>query len=197
MGRLVLIRHGESEGNRDRVFTRTPEVPLTDAGRAQVLRAAEWVAARYLPVAVVSSPFLRARQTAAILAERLALAVRVEEDLREQSYGELAGQPYAALRAASDYDPARYWLWRPPGGETLVEVAARAGAALDRVAAGTPGSDVVVVSHGGVMAALWRHVTGEWGMGRVARNAGLVIVEHEAGRYRGATAIEAVSGSGH
>src|SRR5206468_3240259 len=163
--RLVLIRHGESAGNRDRVFTRTPEVPLTDAGRAQVLRGAERVAARYLPVAVVSSPFLRARQTAAILAERLALAVRVEEDLREQSYGELAGQPYAALRAASDYDPARYWLWRPPGGgETLVEVAARAGAALDRVAAGAPGRDVVVVSHGGVMAALWRHVTGEWGM---------------------------------
>src|SRR5439155_176687 len=82
-----------------------------------------------------SSPFLRARQTAAILAERLALAVRVEKDLREQSFGELAGQPYAALHDASDYDPARYWLWRPPGGETLVEVAARAGAALDRVAA--------------------------------------------------------------
>ena len=190
MGRLVLIRHGESAGNRDRVFTRTPEVPLTDAGRAQVLRAAELVAARYLPVAVVSSPFLRARQTAAILAERLALAVRVEKDLREQSFGELAGQPYAALRDASDYDPARYWLWRPPGGETLVEVAARAGAALDRVAAGAPGNDVVVVSHGGVMMALWRHVTGEWRMGKVARNAGLVVVEHEAGRWRGATVIE-------
>jgi len=84
--------------------------------------------------------------------------VRVEEDLREQSYGELAGQPYAALRDASDYDPERYWLWRPPGGETLVEVAARAGAALDRVAAGAPGNDVVV--------------------------------EHEAGRWRGATVIE-------
>jgi broad specificity phosphatase PhoE len=192
MGRLVLIRHGESEGNRVRLFTYTPEVPLTDAGRAQVRAAAEWVAARSRPVAIVSSPFLRARQTAAILAERLALAVRVEEDLREQSFGELAGQPYAALRDASDYDSARYWLWRPPGGETLVEVAARAGAALDRVAAGAPGNDVVVVSHGGVMMALWRHVTGEWRMGKVARNAGLVLVEHEAGRWRGATVIEDV-----
>ena len=190
MGRLVLIRHGESEGNRDRIFTHTPEVPLTDAGHAQVRAAAEWVAARYRPVAVVSSPFLRARQTAAILAERLALAVRVEEELREQSFGELAGQPYAALRDSSDYDPARYWLWRPPGGETLLEVAARAGAALDRVAAGAAGNDVVVVSHGGVMMALWRHVTGEWRMGKVARNAGLVVVEHEAGRWRGATVIE-------
>jgi len=190
MGRLVLIRHGESEGNRDRIFTHTPEVPLTDAGHAQVRAAAEWVAARYRPVAVVSSPFLRARQTAAILAERLALAVRVEEELREQSFGELAGQPYAALRDSSDYDLARYWLWRPPGGETLLEVAARAGAALDRVAAGAAGNDVVVVSHGGVMMALWRHVTGEWRMGKVARNAGLVVVEHEAGRWRGATVIE-------
>ncbi len=190
MGRLVLIRHGESEGNRDRIFTHTPEVPLTDAGHAQVRAAAEWVAARYRPVAVVSSPFLRARQTAAILAERLALAVRVEEELREQSFGELAGQPYAALRDSSDYDPARYWLWRPPGGETLLEVAARAGAALDRVAAGAAGNDVVVVSHGGVMMALWWHVTGEWRTGKVARNAGLVVVEHEAGRWRGATVIE-------
>ena len=190
MGRLVLIRHGESEGNRDRIFTHTPEVPLTDAGHAQVRAAAEWVAARYRPVAVVSSPFLRARQTAAILAERLALAVRVEEELREQSFGELAGQPYAALRDSSDYDPARYWLWRPPGGETLLEVAARAGAALDRVAAGAAGNDVVVVSHGGVMMALWWHVTGEWRTGKVARNAGLVVVEHEAGRWCGATVIE-------
>ena len=190
MGRLVLIRHGESEGNRDRVFTRTPEVPLTEAGRAQVRRAAEWVAGRYRPAGVVSSPFLRARQTAAVLAEWLALPVRVEEDLREQSYGELAGQPYAVLRDASDYDPERYWLWRPPGGETLAEVAARAGPALDRVAAGAPGDDVVVVSHGGVMMALWRHVTGAWGTGKVVCNAGVVVVEHDAGRYLGAVAIE-------
>src|SRR5439155_21740 len=115
-----------------------------------------------------------------------------EEDEPEQSYGELAGRPYAALRDASDYDPERYWLWRPPGGETLVEVAARAGPALDRVAAGARGNDDVVVSHGGVMMALWWHVTGEWRMGRVARNAGLVVVEHEAVGYRGATFIEDV-----
>ena len=190
MGRLILIRHGESEGNRDRVFTLTPDVPLTDVGRTQVSAAAEWVATRYRPSEIVSSPFLRARQTAAILADRLALGVRIEEDLREQSYGGLAGQPYATLRG-TDYDPGSYWLWRPPGGgETLVEVAARAGAALDRVAASAPAADLVVVSHGGVMMALWQHVTGDWLQGRVARNAGLVVVEHLGGRWCGATAIE-------
>ena len=111
MGRLVLVRHGESEGNRDRVFTRTPETPLTEAGRAQVRERAEWIAARYRPVHIVSSPFRRARETAVILAERLTIPVTIEEDLRERSYGELAGRPYAVVRECADYDPSAYWVW--------------------------------------------------------------------------------------
>jgi broad specificity phosphatase PhoE len=190
MGRLVLIRHGESEGNRDRTFTLTPEVPLTDRGREQVRTAAEWVAARYHPVRIVSSPFARARETAAILAEHIRVPILIDEELREQSYGSLAGKPYEAVAARDDYEQAAYWQWRPPEGETLVEVAARAGAALDRAAAAAPEDDVVVVSHGGVMMALWRHVTGSWRSGRVARNAGIVLVEHHQGRYTGAAAVE-------
>jgi probable phosphoglycerate mutase len=190
MARLVLIRHGESEGNRERVFTRTPDVPLTTAGRAQVGRAAEWIAARYAPRRVVSSPFVRARETAEIVASRLGLGVEVEDDLRERSYGELAGQPYASVRDLADYDPTTYWLWRPPGGETLVQVAARAGAVLDRVARSSADGDVVVVSHGAVMLALWWHVTGTWRAGGVVRNAGIVVAEHGGGAYRGATVIE-------
>src|SRR5262245_42723997 len=191
MGRLILIRHGESEGNRDRIFTPTPEVPLTDAGRQQVRAAAEWIAARYAPAGITSSPFRRALQTAEILAARFGLPVAVEPDLRERSYGELTGQPYTVARTTPGYDPAAYWTWCPPGGgETLVDVAARAGAVLDRLAATTPQADVVVVSHGAVMMGLWRHVTGEWRQGRVSRNAGVMVVEHERGAYRGCTAFE-------
>lgn len=183
MGRLVLIRHGESEGNRDRTFTRTPEVPLTELGRTQVLARAEWVAARYRPSRIVASPFTRARQTAAILAERLRVSVSIEDDLRERSYGDLAGRPYSSVLECEGYDPVVYWNWCPPGGETLVEVVARAGAVLDRIAAASPADDVVVVSHGAVMMALWRHVTGDWRTGKVSRNAGVVVVEHRDGTY--------------
>ncbi|HLY39411.1 MAG TPA: histidine phosphatase family protein [Candidatus Binatia bacterium] len=190
MGRLVLIRHGESEGNRDRVFTSTPDVSLTDAGRVQVRARADWVAERFAPHHIVSSPYARARETSAILAARLDVPVMVEEDLRERSYGDLAGRPYATIRDCEGYDPEAYWLWCPPGGETFPEVVVRTGAALDRIATAAPADDVVVVSHGAVMMALWKHVTGTWRAGKVARNAGVVVVEHDAGRWVGATAID-------
>jgi broad specificity phosphatase PhoE len=190
-GRLFLVRHGESEGNRDRVFTRSPEVPLTELGRRQARAAAERVAARWAPVRVVSSPFRRARQTAEIFGEVLGLPVDVEEDLRERCYGALAGQPYAAAREVAGWSPAASRTWCPPGGgETLIEVAARAGAVLDRVARAAPAEDVVVVSHGAVMTALWWHVTGAWRPGRVVGNAGIVVAEHRRGRYLGAALLE-------
>jgi probable phosphoglycerate mutase len=190
MARLILIRHGESEGNRDRVFTLTPAVPLTDRGREQVRAAASWIAARYVPRRIVASPFVRAQQTADELAAVLAVPIEVEVDLRERSYGELAGQPYSILQTRTDFDPGAYWLWRPPGGETLIEVARRAGAVLDRLAAASPEDDVVVVSHGATMMSLWWHVTGAWREGRVARNAGIVVVEHREGRWQSAAVAE-------
>jgi probable phosphoglycerate mutase len=181
MARLLLIRHAESEGNRDRCFTPHPEIPLTARGRAQADAAAALIAERFAPARIVSSPFLRARQTADILAMRLGLAVEVEHDLRERSYGELAGAPYSTPRVG--YDPASYWTWRPPGGETLDEVMLRAGAVLDRLVRAAPDEEIVVVSHGAVMMALDCHVRGAWGAGRVVENAGIVVVEHENGAW--------------
>jgi len=184
VGRLVLVRHGESEGNRDRVFTLTPEVPITARGADQARASGRVIRERYRPAHLVSSPFLRARQTAAIVAETLGHAREIEivPDLRERSYGALAGAPGDTPRP--DLDPARYWEWCPPGGESLDEVARRVGAALDALVQAWPSDDVVVVSHGGVMLALHKHVQGAWGTPRqVTRNAGIVVVEHRDGRY--------------
>jgi len=94
VGRLLLIRHAESEGNRAGIFTATPFVPLTTRGEEQALAAADWLRASHAPVHVVSSPFTRARQTAAIIAGVLGVPIQVEDDLRERDYGRLAGQSY-------------------------------------------------------------------------------------------------------
>jgi probable phosphoglycerate mutase len=180
-GRLLLIRHAESEGNRDRLYTPHPEVPLTERGHAQAAAAADWLAGSSRPRVIVSSPFRRARQTAAILATRAGVPIEIEPDLRERNYGALAGLPYETPRP--DYDHSAYWTWRPPEGESLIEVVERAGAALDRIARNVGVDEAIVVSHGAVMVALWRHVTGAWGEPRVVPNAGVVEVEHRSGTY--------------
>ncbi len=189
MGRLLLIRHAESEGNRDGVFTATPLVPLTERGQEQARAAARWMRGRHAAARVVSSPFVRARQTADIIAKELGVPIVNEEDLRERDYGQLAGLAYTTPRPG--YDRERYWTWRPDGGETLEEVLVRVGSVLDRVAAAAGDDDVVVVSHGAVMMAAHRHTTGAWPpAGRVVRNAGLVVVEHRDGRYHATREIE-------
>src|SRR5262245_2606559 len=142
----------------------------------------------HAPRRVVSSPFQRAHETALILAEVLDLPILIEDDLRERDYGLLAGQAYATPRPG--YDREQYWTWRPERGETLEEVLVRVGAVLDRIAASAPEDDIVVVSHGAVMMAAQRHVTGTWPpAGRVVRNAGIVVVDHGDRGYRGAREI--------
>lgn len=187
MARLLLIRHAESEGNRARVYTAHPEVPLTAHGHEQARAAAARVRAEFAPGRLVSSPYARARQTAAILGEALGLPVEIEPALRERDYGRFAGLPYDTPREG--YDPAAFWTWRPPGGESLEEVAARAGVALDRIAGASP-DETIVVGHGALMVALWWHVTRVWRPGGPLPNAGILVVEHEAGAWRGLRPLE-------
>lgn len=184
MGRLLLIRHGESEGNRQRIFTPSTETPLTAAGVRQAEAIRDRLLREFDVRRVVASPFRRARHTAEIIAAPNDHMINIESDLRERHWGALIGRPYHEVRSAPDFDPTVYWQWRPPGGgETMEDVLKRTGPVLDRLAAALPHHDQVIVSHGGVMHALWRHVTGEWRAGRVVDNAGLVVVEHHEGRY--------------
>jgi broad specificity phosphatase PhoE len=189
-GRLILVRHGESEGNRDRTFTQSPDVPLTPHGCQQARAAADRIAKRYAPARVVASPFARARQTAQIIAGVLALSVDIEPAFREQSFGVLAGQPYDALLNDITYHDGPRWNWRPPGGESLVDVHERVVPAFDRIARTYAGHDVVVVSHGGVMVALWAYVAGAWDGATIAPNAGIVVIEHRDGRYAPPVRVE-------
>ncbi len=188
--RFILVRHGESVGNRERKFTTSHLSPLTDLGREQALSAGRWISERFRPGLVVVSPYLRARQTGAIIAELFGVSIEVEEDLRERHMGILAGQPYPNVTTDPTFDRNRFWLWRPAGGENFEEVRARAGRVLDRLAHTHRGRELVVVSHGGVMTALWAHATGSWGRAQVPRNCGIIVAEHHEGRYQPPSAHE-------
>jgi broad specificity phosphatase PhoE len=137
---LVVVRHGRTEANAGRRLLGHLDLPLDDFGRAQ----ADALVTAVGPVdRVVTSPLLRARQTAA----GFDAPSSVDERLIELDYGEYDGMPLG------DVPPSLWQRWRsdpdfaPPGGESLASLRRRVEAALaDLVdAAGT--ETVVVVSH--------------------------------------------------
>ena len=183
MGKLMMVRHGESEGNAVRRFTTSPEAKITELGRRQAYEAALKIKELFRPSLIIASTYARARETGRIIAEELGVALELEADFREQSLGRLAGQPYESVLADPTFDPARSWIWRPPGGESHEDVLKRVGPALDTVARKYAEHELVIVSHGGVMRSAWRHVTGSWDDAHVPPNCGIVLIEHQAGRY--------------
>jgi broad specificity phosphatase PhoE len=186
MGKLIMVRHGESEGNRDRRFTISPEVPLTELGRQQAREAARRIAKCFTPARIISSPYRRARQTSDIIAGELGLSIEVVHNLHERELGVLKGESYDLLRDLagqdSGYDPKRGWLWRPEGGESYEDVRQRVSVAIDDLRLRYPDEELVVVSHGGVMLSLWAHLTGAWEAAHLPPNCGIVLIEHELGR---------------
>lgn len=160
---VLLVRHGESQGNLTRTFTDSPEVPITPLGQEQADRAAVFIRDHYPVRRLVTSPFRRARQTAEVISRVLGIPCEIDPEMREQSMGELAGQPYDAALRSPDFDPQRPWAWRPRRGESLVDVQTRVVPRLLAIVRSTPPGDAtVVVSHAGVIQAVRAYLTGTW-----------------------------------
>jgi broad specificity phosphatase PhoE len=191
MARLILIRHGESVANLERRFTRDATEPLTPAGREQARARGEEIRGRFAPVALYSSPFRRALETAEQIGLVIGLPPIVIEDLREQSFGVYHGRPYTELYGLYAAGSAERWELQPDGGERLRDVALRAGAALDSIARQHLGAEVVVVSHGGVMSALRGWVTNDYSSPPTpTANAGGYVLRYTGERYEGPFDLE-------
>lgn len=153
--RLVLWRHGETEYNVDRRMQGQLDSVLTPLGLEQARRAAPLIAA-FEPQMLLTSDLRRASDTAAVLAEYAGLVPNVEKRLRETHLGQWQGLTHAEVDANW---PGSRQAWRsdaqyaPPGGETRVEVAARALTVVTELDAGNVES-VVLCAHGGLIASL-------------------------------------------
>jgi broad specificity phosphatase PhoE len=158
---LVMLRHGQTEFNADTRMQGQLDTQLNELGRAQAVAAAEVLGKRQ-PLLIVSSDLRRAYDTAVVLGERTGLPVRVDPRLRETHLGEWQGMTHAQIDA--EVPGARMaWRedasWAPHGGESRIDVAARSVPVIAELVGAEPdwGSDdrpVVVVAHGGVIAAL-------------------------------------------
>ncbi|MCX7521594.1 histidine phosphatase family protein [Microbacterium sp. STN6] len=153
MTRLALVRHGQTDWNLARRIQGTSDIPLNETGRAQA-RAAGLLLARRRWDSVWASPLSRAFETAGIIAAENGLGEPgVLEGVAERAYGKAEG-------LTSDEILERF----PEGAviegqETRAEVVERALPALVELAEAHPGESLVVVSHGGVIGSLVRHVT--------------------------------------
>jgi probable phosphoglycerate mutase len=198
MSKLILVRHGESSGNRDRIHALSPhDLPLTELGYRQAQQAAQRIAELFRPQRVVTSSYKRASETARIIAGALGLPMELEPNLHEREIGAHRGRSYDSFLTEPDYDPQRPWAWKPQGGESYEDVQARVAPILDRLAAGHLGKDVVLVSHGGVMACLWAYVAGSWDDAHVPPNCGIVLIEHTPQGYSPPRVIDGGPGAVH
>lgn len=165
--RLVMLRHGQTDFNADSRMQGQLDSALTDLGRAQAVAAAE-VLGKLQPLLIVSSDLHRASDTAFMLGERTGLQVWVDTRLRETHLGDWQGMTHTQIDAEA---PGARLAWRedatwaPHGGESRVDVAARSVPLVAEIVAreaewglesgaAEPARPVVLVAHGGLIAAL-------------------------------------------
>lgn len=158
-GVVLLMRHGETPWNREgRVMGHNP-IELDEEGRRQVESAIPL--ARVLsPDLIVSSPLIRARQSADIIASGIGVNPVIEDPrLSEVEYGRWQGMVYDDLIKDEHYI---HYRERPldeptPGGETMYDVQARGVEAVHHTIAANPGKRVLFVSHGDIIRTVLCH----------------------------------------
>lgn len=146
--RYFVMRHGQSENNATRTLSSDlVKYPLTETGRTEVVRAAESFKSASV-TRIITSPVLRTKQSAELIAAELGLsvgAVVVDERLREIAFGEFEGkehESFDAWRATAAYDTA------PVGGESHQDVKNRMGALLYELESEHKDETILLVTHG-------------------------------------------------
>jgi probable phosphoglycerate mutase len=160
---LILVRHGETDWNRNGRWQGQADAPLNDRGREQAESLADELSGEQV-TAIYASDLSRARETADIIAARLGRPINVDPRLREVHIGGWSGLTTAEIEARFPDDVVRWHEGDPShsfdGGETYAAMGERVVAALEEIAAHHPGEQVLVVLHGGPIRAMLAHASG-------------------------------------
>ncbi len=161
---VVIVRHGQSEGNVAGRFGGHGPTPLTDLGKRQAEATARVISELIKPTALVSSDLVRARQTMAPIADAVGMDPRFDESFRERGVGVFDNLLFS--EAAEQYPE----LWKrmlkrdrtatPPGGEEVDAVFDRVSRGIDEVVDQHRGGRVVIVSHGLAIYHAFSHIFG-------------------------------------
>ena len=188
--RALLIRHGETDWNRDARIQGQLDIPLNEAGRAQARRLTERLRDEGIEAAY-SSDLVRVYETAEIALAGSGLPIHRTTDVREVSFGVWEGKRWVDVEREFPQEVLHYRQnyghSAPPGGESLTALRRRSVAAFQRIVGDHRGQTVVLFSHGGPCRAILAEVLGldvtmsrRFGMS----NASVHVVEVDEGEAR-------------
>ncbi|CAQ05257.1 bifunctional RNase H/acid phosphatase [Corynebacterium urealyticum] len=166
---LLLLRHGQTELNRDGKYSGRGNPELTDLGKKQIAHAARHISERGDVDVILSSPLGRCQETARAAAEALGMgkdAITTDEAIIEMDFGAWEGRRFVEIQA--DHPEAHrecfnYATAAPHGGESPEQVYRRVSEFVDRVIAEYPGKTVLVVTHMMPIKSVLRRALGTGG----------------------------------
>ena len=192
MTRFIIIRHGFSQGNKEKRFSGQMDVPLDAVGVSQARSIARYILENYKVDCVYASDLCRAYDTVKPIADALDLPVIKEPLLREVDVGRWQGMLIEDVKRLFPESFERYratpGLARFDGGEGYIDVMERGKRALAKIAAEHDGETVLIGTHGGVI----RTMRAAWAGTDLAQiqeiphvpNASTTVVEYENGNVR-------------
>ena len=188
--RLCIVRHGETGWNAEHRIQGQLDAPLNGAGRAQAQALARALASEDFAV-IYSSDLCRARETAEPYARSKKSGIVPEKNLRERHYGIFQSLTYAEVQQRYPEDYARFERREPEydfrTGESLKDFSVRSISVITKIANAHPGQHILVVTHGGVLDKLYRHVTGmplSAPRDFAIPNCGISRIERDGDRWR-------------
>ena len=162
--RIIAVRHGETAWNVDTRIQGQLDIPLNEKGRWQAQRLARALAASEPMAALYTSDLYRAWDTAQSIASASGLVLVTEPGLRERAFGQFEGKTFVEREESWPQETLRWRQrdpdWAPAGGESLATVRDRVTEVVHRLAAQHMGQQIVLVTHGGVLDAMYRAAAG-------------------------------------
>lgn len=163
MTQLILVRHGETLWNREKRMQGHTDTVLSETGRQQAAALGRRLSTMAF-AALYSSDLLRAWDTARAIAEQTGREIVTDSRLRERRFGIFEGLTHDEISEAYPHELACFRSRDPdyvvPGGESAQAFHARCLPCLQEIAERHRGAEVVVVTHGLVLDALYRAAHG-------------------------------------
>lgn len=163
---IYIFRHGQTDYNVTRRVMGQLDIPLNETGRVQAIELSDKISKEPIQ-AIYTSPLLRAKQTAQILADKIGIPIIPDKRLMERNNGKLQGHIVHGTdnpdEYQTDYNQLELFLpaaqlndnnWRPDGGESRTECWSRAQKAITEIVKNAPYDTIAISTHSVVMRGI-------------------------------------------